>query len=769
MNPVPIRPARLPGLLAFGLWLALSACSSGGAETGNSGGGGGGGGDPGGGGGSGGGGGTGNPLNLTPEFTVRNEHDAERTETMLASVPFPEGVHRTTDTLGVSGQQTAWRVLQRWADGSIRVAQAQFTDTLPARSVRTYRVVRDVQPLTGAFTPNNWVQQLSSGLQYGAEVRDTFGVAYRSFVNGPGELLVDTPLQQVRRHRTYHRAATGTGIGRDYLTSTFYTQAFRDVPVLIVDWVLGNDYLGRDDTGTSTDPNLFPLGGVDVREARFLVQGAPNVHAYRAATEAIEAPAAANGGFTGYRVMRDTWLGDAQTRRYRFVLGMVHPNGAQPERERWQQTIAAMVQSPLFPLCTRDTWAQTGGLGLLGGPLAGPADAWNRAEAEFQNWSNANHFGTWGSRGDPLATGTTGTPRNHPLSPELAHAVQANHPRLLVKLEQMAWTQAMRPYHLFRLQVGDEQNLLLWDGVPIYPGSRDLSHESLGRRALYRNDPYTAYRTMVPSGSQRAHGFEHYDHEHWSTDLLFDYWTMTGDAWAQEELRQLGQSLKSLMRLRTYSTRFIQAVRAEGWTMQGFAQVFLATGDPSIKDYALRRVREVVEPQRMQSHASKALAFQSNYAGTGFPLNHRFYMPWQHGALLYGYLGAYRFFRDPQLLRICEDSVTAVQYAWLTNYQDPQRGLVANGLRYYVPTEHNGTPVAANYFDATVGVRWGDSPLGGAHIFLIGGLLLLADTTQDAALRTRALQYGRLLRNGPLSADSRWNKWRFVLPEHHAQ
>ena len=78
-------------------------------------------------------------------------------------------------------------------------------------------------------------------------------------------------------------------------------------------------------------------------------------------------------------------------------------------------------------------------------------------------------------------TGTTGTPRNHPLSPELAHAIQGAHHRLLQKLEQMAWAQAMRPYHLWALQVGDEQNILLWDGVPIYPGSRDLSHESLGR------------------------------------------------------------------------------------------------------------------------------------------------------------------------------------------------------------------------------------------------------------------------------------------------
>src|SRR5262249_51600362 len=158
--------------------------------------------------------------------------------------------------------------------------------------------------------------------------------------------------------------------------------------------------------------------------------------------------------------------------------------------------------------------------------------------------------------------------------------------------------------------VGDAEDILLWDGVPVYPGSRDLSHESLGRRALWASDPYPGYRTMTQTGGARAHGWEHFDEEHWSNDLLFDYWTVSGDEWAREELRQLGQSLKGLMRLHGYSTAYLQAVRAEGWTMQGFAQIYQATGDESIKDYALRRIHEVVDVQRRNGHPSHALAFQ---------------------------------------------------------------------------------------------------------------------------------------------------------------
>ncbi|GAB4153282.1 MAG: hypothetical protein Fur0037_22090 [Planctomycetota bacterium] len=743
-----------------------AACSSGGGDSGTTGGG-----DPGTGGGPGGSGGTGNPLAVALEFTVRNEAAAARTETILASVPFPEGGYPTLDRVAVSGHQTAWRVLQRWPDGTVRIGQAQFTDTLAPFEVKTYSVARDLDALQGPFEPNPWVAQFAAGLEIGAEVRDTFSVAYRAVATTGFRVLQETPLCRVRRWRGYHRAGAGQGIGRDYLSSTFYVTEFRDAPFMVVDWIVGNDYRGIDDIPPgNTDPNLRPLGGVDVSEARFLVKGATLALPYRPNEEWIAGPLFQRDGFLGFPVMQDTFLDDAQTRRYRFLLYFEHPSAGGAVAAGWRDTGLAMLDAPLYPLATLRTWQVTEGAGLLGGPIDGPADSWDRAEAEYDSWAGRDQFGTWGSHGDVLRTGTTGTPRNHPLSPELAHAIQAGFPRLLQKLEQMAWIQAVRPYHLWGLTVGDRQDILLWDGVPIYPGSRDLSAESLGRRALYANDPYSAYRTMVQSGSGRAHGWDHFDHEHWSTDLLFDYWTVTGDCWAQEELRQLGQSLKALMRLERYTTSHIQAVRAEGWTMQGFAQAYLATGDSSIKDYALQRLAQTVEVEREKNHPSRALTFQGNYVGTRFPLSHQFYMPWQHGALLYGYLGAYRFFRDPLLLRIAEDVTTAVEYAWVSGYQDPQRGFVQEGLRYYCPVEYNGQPIPANYWDGdpSIGVRWGDSPLGGAHTFLIGGLHLLADWTQDAAVRQRALYYGNMLL-GQLDGNGRWNKWNYCVPRHYVQ
>ncbi|MEY3163152.1 MAG: hypothetical protein RIT25_3147 [Planctomycetota bacterium] len=713
-----------------------------------------------------------NPLEVVQRFTVRNESNFGRRETIRASIPFVEGDATSLDTFSVEGLPTSWLVLQRWADGTVRVAQAQFTDTLQPGQLRTYDVVRSATAVTGPFVRHPWVQQSLAECSLGAEVSDTFDVRYRAILNGDGEVVQESPFVQVRRYRTYHLAVEpNSGIGRDFLSSTFYVTEFREQPIVLVDWVLGNDYHGADSIPAgNVDPNMRPLGAVDVNSAKFLARGYHIAHPYRAGEEQVGGLAVDAEGYATWQVLQNSWLDDGQTLRRRFVLGVEDPLATTAELDLVRDTAVAMVVSPVFGLATHANWALSGAAGLMGGPVAPPADAWQRAESEYVNWATAAHFGPFGSHGDPKRTGTTGTPRNHPLSPELAHAIQANHHRLLVKLEQMAWIQAVRPYHLFGLRVGATQDILLWDGIPVFRGSRDLSRESLGRRALWANDPYAGYRTRTVVGYNRAHGWDHFDHEHWSTDLLFDYWTISGDAWAKEELRQLGETLKGLMRLQGYNTAYVQAVRAEGWTMQGFVQVHLATGDASIRDYALRRALEVIDSQRMKAHTSRAVSFAANYPATLFPGSHKFFMPWQHGSILYGFLAAYRFFQDPVLLEIAEDVVRAVDYGWVKGFQDPRFGYVANGLRYYVPVEVNGTPTSPEAFDTnrSIGPRWGDSPLGGAHTFLIVGLHALAELTSRTNIRDKALEYGSALFPGNWDNNMRWSKWHYCMPLRYA-
>jgi hypothetical protein len=210
-------------------------------------------------------------------------------------------------------------------------------------------------------------------------------------------------------------------------------------------------------------------------------------------------------------------------------------------------------------------------------------------------------------------------------------------------------------------------------------------------------------------------------------------------------------------------------VRAEGWGMHSFAQIYQVTRDQTLKAYAMRRVTEIIEAQRKKTHPSRALMFMSSYGGTGYPLDHEFIYSYQYGSLLYGYLGAYKAFGEPRLLAIAEDAVETVQYSWVTNITQAPYGFIPQGLRYMIPISHNGTPIPANYWDNLPGgIRFGDSPLGGSHSMLIGGLHHLADFTSDNSIRTRALYYGGILR-GELSASDRWNKWYYCLPPAYAQ
>jgi hypothetical protein len=742
--------------VATGLLFALAACGAGLDERG----------DSGTGGGPRGPGGTGNPLDVVLDFSVDNDAATERTETVRASVPFPEGGYQPADlaNMVVSGHQTAWLPLQYWADGRVKIAQAQFTDVIAAGETKSYVVTRDEPALTGSFERNDWVVQRGGNLQFGAEVRDTFNVVYRSYATGPGEVLQSTSLCQTRRYRTYHYPVSSAGIGRDYLTSTFYVTEYRDMPFVVVDWLIGNDYLGADTVPAgNTDPNLQALGAADVRAAYFLCRGADEVRAYRPVQEGVNAPEAVTGGYSAFRVMQDTYIGDAQTRRYRFLARFEQSSADLADRQRWRDTANAMLEHPMPALATQRAWEETRAAGLMGGPIRGPIDSRMRAESEYQTWANTDHFGTWGTHGDLKGTAVTGTPRNAPLSEPLAHAIQGQHHRLLVKLEQMAWVQAVRPYHLWNLQVGAEQNIILWDGTPMLavPG------ETLGRRRIADNDPYPAYRSLS-QGQPRAHDYQHFDDEHWTTDLLFDYYMLSGDAWAREELRQLGQSLKGLMRLKVYYTAALMQARAEGWTMQGFVQVYQATQDQSLRQYAMRRVNEIVEPRRAKNHPSRAMTLFPNHPATQYPLNHEFYMPWQHGAVLWGYLAAYKYWGDPVLLAICDDVAHMVDYSWVTNVWSPTFGNVAQGLRYYAPATHNGAVVPPNYWDnLPAGPHFGDSPLGGAHTFLIGGLHYLAEVTNNNQARQLALLRGGMLLGTP-SDGFRWNKWVYCLPPTYA-
>jgi hypothetical protein len=75
-------------------------------------------------------------------FSAVNGAAATRTETIRVSIPFAVGTQTVAGLADkvVTGFSTAWLPLQVWGDGSAKVAQAQFTDTLTSTQTKNYDV-----------------------------------------------------------------------------------------------------------------------------------------------------------------------------------------------------------------------------------------------------------------------------------------------------------------------------------------------------------------------------------------------------------------------------------------------------------------------------------------------------------------------------------------------------------------------------------------------------------------------------------------------------
>jgi len=800
---------------------------------------------------------TGTPEPVELSFSVSNPATeswmTERTETIRASVPFPSGEYLVSDlnNLAVSGKQTCWLPLQYWGDNSVKIAQAQITDTIEYETSSSYTIASSTGiAYQGAFTKHPWI---GNDLQVGAMVTDNANKRYVAFATGAGEIVQSTGMVQTKRYRTYHQPIDTPNIGRDFLTSMYYITQFKDMPFTVVDWIVGNDYSGVDDPGASTDPNDFPLGSVDVNSAYFLVSatelntgvaGRNEIEPYFKDRNNIGDPEtlADYSEHKAYQVMDSTYLGDAQTRRYRFIVKHLPENPTNNQTYPTQRTFRSMLRYPMFALASFDSWKQTDAAGLIGGPIAGGVDSLDRAKTELSNWQNTNHFGTWGSFGHTKDTTTGGAPINQALTEPFAHAIQSGYHSLLQKLEGMAWQQAARPFHLYGLEVSHTDSVYLWRGLPFAresaPQYRTSDRELLGRRPFLRynsvgntagpTDPYYSYRlrfydmahgsippentsedvyrSLHGDGDHKAHGFMGYDWEHLTVDLLFEYYMVTGDPWAHEELKNMGYSTISLYKTDPdyYSGKAIHT-RAEGLGVQTLTNCYQATQIGAFKDHALRRVKECVIaglPQTILNHPGNFIVDRGVYTAmygpflNGWPGDYGFFIPWHHAYVFFGYLGAYLHFGDQEFLDVCDDTVEMVQYSWVSGVTDVNVGYIEDGLRYYVPSTSafnsgNYTTndiVPANYYDnvpisypgfsEVTSVPPGQvslqiaADIGGALnsavIYLRAGLLKHADITTDSNIAAIADDLGEILLRGgrglAFPESERHDKWVYNIP-----
>lgn len=705
------------------------------------------------------------------ELIIENLSSFPRVEWMKASVPFAQGEQGEPIQKNVNGAPTCWRVLQRWPDGSVKIGQAQSLVVLDGHQKVRLPVKPGAVPMRG-FALHPAVERALPNLTLATIVQDVQGVnylcMYRPLERKNHKILEISDTTVALRSREYHRNWNNKGIGRDFLTQTTYLQLYSALPFATLDIIVSNDYLGADNP-SSSDPNLHALGDVGFKGIDFWSVGCeslvrhPDKNHLGPHEHGILGP-----NTTHVRLIKDGYFGDGQGKHWRVILFFDDPHWSEPERTAWRKFVTGFADQTLIPVADFESWRRTMALGIFGSNQDPHAKVDFEVSRNWETWNKTtSHFGPFGAWGDHKNTSTTGTPRNGPHTTEAQYATQTGRSEPIQQLEGMCWQQQLRPYHLFGLRVEANDDIYLWDGLPYrITGGRVVSAENLGRRALHVNDPYGPWRAGVPLSYH--HDWGAYDVEHISVDHLFDYYTFTGDHFTLEEMRHLGECLMGATRtFKYFSGLTVLTARAEGWVMQALVKCFVATGDSRYKDHAMRRVRTVIEPGRKKNHASKALMFQGSHSATGYPQPHAFFMPWQHAAVVFGYMAAYRYFDDRLARSIAHDVLETIRYSWVYNFQDPKFGLVEKGLRYYTPAEYAGNPVPANYWDNDpgIGVKWGDSPLGGAHSFLVGAMDIMAEDAMSAAQRDEMVDV-RTTIHRPSHSDPlqnwRLNKWYFL-------
>ncbi|PIE22316.1 MAG: hypothetical protein CSA62_12950 [Planctomycetota bacterium] len=707
----------------------------------------------------------------TTQIHIENHSVFPRYEWMKASVPFAPGKQAEPILKNINGRPTDWRVLQHWPDGSVKIAQAQTLALMAGKEKRKLPLLSGRIPLP-RFQLHPAVAQGLPYVSIWTSVRDGLGnpyaSLYRPLERSGQELLESNNSTIVLRSRGYHHNSFQKGIGRDFLSQTTYLQVYSGLPFATLDLIVSNDYLGADNP-KSKDPNLRPLGDVAFQEIGLWTHGCealvrqPLKNRTGPHIQGIFGP-----NSTHVRLIKKGYFGDGQGKHWRVILFFKDPSWSSAELNSWQQLVTGFADQTLIPVADWESWKRSGALGIFGSTAEPHAKLNFEISRNWKTWNQTStHFGPFGAWGDHKNTSMTGTPRNGPHTAEAQFAAQSGRSEPLLQLEGISWAQQLRPYHLFGLKVGARDDIYLWDGLPYrITGGRVVSGENLGRLALYQKDPYKAWRKGVPLSYH--HDFGAYDVEHFTVDHLFDYYSFTGDHMTREEIRHLGECLMGATRtFKYFSGLTVLTARAEGWAMQALVKCFVATGDVRYKNHAMARLRTVIEPRRKKAHASKALMFQGSHSATGYPKPHMFFMPWQHAAVIYGYMAAYRYFGDNLARQIAHDVLDTVRYSWVYNYTDPKFGFVPKGLRYYTPAEYKGKPVPANFWDKDpkIGVRWGDSPLGGAHSFLVAAMDVMAEDALSAQQRNEMLDVRTTIHH-PSKSDPRqnWrlNKWFFL-------
>ncbi|MDA0374096.1 MAG: hypothetical protein O2865_09960 [Planctomycetota bacterium] len=136
---------------------------------------------------------------------------------------------------------------------------------------------------------------------------------------------------------------------------------------------------------------------------------------------------------------------------------------------------------------------------------------------------------------------------------------------------------------------------------------------------------------LSASARARPHGFVAFDYEHVTADLPFDVYWWTGDPFAHDQLRRLGESIPRLLASPVFRTS-----RGEGACLRAGVAAARATGDGDLLERLVTHTREVLAPLVGPDDPRRAHALAQPPDVRALGPQHPFDVPWQMGLLVHG-------------------------------------------------------------------------------------------------------------------------------------
>lgn len=623
----------------------------------------------------------------SPAFVVENRAVVSREEIVRVSLPLPKGRFQSFAGLEVMGRWAPAVPLIRWPDGSLALVQLQpriaIKPGLRRRIVLDFDTVRGAAP-AAAGSPR-W--HLQDALRLRLELTDPWGSVYQARLvpdatAGPDGFLRRSPRVRLRRYRSVFSASKRRYFGLTAYLTTFAGErraeltlllenGFRDGAVVLGPARLKSLVLVIEDPLLKTRPRFIAENRL---RAPASVPGAD-----RGAEAEPPRQVAPRQWRQTLLADSDQWyLGDRTAKAWRFDLFADAEGVGEAAREAGRLA----VEAPLVAIPDLDWTRHTGAFGAHGAIAPGPGRATPASQNLVRQWHLNGDFGPFAGFGDPRDAASNGTPRNGPCA--LHNVLRFGSAALLRCAEAMVLQNCLRPT----------------PGLPIrLPVAAEKLRQGLSKRAM-----------------QMPHGFSALDYEHFSVDLLYDYYWLTGDPLARDELGRIGSGLLKMLAKVPFQT-----CRGEGWCMQAAVLIARATGDDTLVEKIDKRFRARVEPNLGGAGASYVLLQPPHPSA----LDGRtaFDCPWQMAAFVHGAAAMYRQ-TGAEIYRAAGLRAARVMAGpgWLRGH----------GPKYLVAAKPTG--------DFMMPVGFG--PLEGTALMELGGFVLAEgmapDDAEQTLFRTRA-------------------------------